>query len=169
MSGRELEGIQHAQDLGKIAPGGHGIGHHQLDVLVRADHKHRAHGGVGLGGAAPGGAGLIGGEHIVEFGDMQIGVGDQGVMHGRAAHIADILEPVVMILDRINAERDDFCVAPREFGLNSGHVAEFGGADRGKVLGVGKQHRPLVADPLVKIDPALGGLGLKIRGLIVDA
>ena len=49
-------------------------------------------------------------------------------------------------------------------GLSVGHVAELGRADRGEVLGVGEEHGPRVADPVVELDRAFGGLGLEVRG-----
>ena len=55
-----------------------------------------------------------------------------------------------------------------ELGLELGHVAELGRADRGEVLGVREQHRPGVADPVVELDRALGGVGLEVGCGVVD-
>jgi hypothetical protein len=63
---------------------------------------------------------------------------------------------------------DDLDAALVELGLDLGHVAELGGADRREVLGVREQHRPFVADPIVKADLAFGRLGREIRDRIVD-
>ena len=72
----------------------------------------------------------------------------------------------MMVLDRVDADADDLDAALVELGLDPGHVAELGGADRGEVLGVREQHRPAVADPLVEADAALGGVGLEVgRGV----
>ena len=65
-----------------------------------------------------------------------------------------------MAVDRIDAEADELGVALGELGLDLGHVAELGGADGGEVLGMGKQDRPLVADPLMEIDRSLRRLSL---------
>ena len=75
----------------------------------------------------------------------------------------------MMVLDRVDADAQDLHAALVELRLDPGHVAELGGADRGEVLGVREQHRPAVADPLVELDPALGRVGLEVRGGIVDA
>ena len=48
------------------------------------------------------------------------------------------------------------------------HGAELGGAHRGEVLRVREQDRPLVADPLVEVDLAFGGLGLEIGCGVAD-
>ena len=60
-------------------------------------------------------------------------------------------------------------VALGEFGLQTGHVAEFGGADGREVLGMGEQNRPAVADPLVEIDCALRGLDCEIGSFGIDS
>ena len=50
-----------------------------------------------------------------------------------------------------------------------GHVAQLCRAHRREVLGVRKQDRPAIADPLVEIDLAQGGFGLEVGGGVVDA
>ncbi len=55
-------------------------------------------------------------------------------------------------------------VAFLELALQPGHRAEFGRADRGEILGVGKQDRVTVADPVVEMNGALCRLGGKIGG-----
>ena len=63
----ELHGVEDAEDLVKVAAGGHRITELQLYLLVRADDEDGADGGVGGRGAAFVGAGLVGGEHVVEL------------------------------------------------------------------------------------------------------
>ena len=63
---------------------------------------------------------------------------------------------------------DDLDVALVELGLELGHVAELGGADRGEVLGVGEQDAPGIAEPLVEPDLALRGVRLEIGRGIAD-
>jgi hypothetical protein len=60
-----------------------------------------------------------------------------------------------MAVDRIDAEPEDLDAAFVELGLDLRHVAELRGAHRREILGVRKQHRPLVADPIVEADIAL--------------
>src|SRR5918994_1864704 len=48
------------------------------------------------------------------------------------------------------------------------HGAEFGGADRGEVLGVAEQDAPGVTEPLVKADAALRGVRFEIRRGLAD-
>jgi hypothetical protein len=73
-----------------------------------------------------------------------------------------------MIFHRIDAEADDLGVALVELRLQPGHVAQLGGADRGKVLRMREQNRPAITDPLVEIDLALGSVGGEVRRLRVD-
>ena len=51
-------------------------------------------------------------------------------------------------------------------GLAGAGVAQLGGADRGVVRRVGKENRPAVADPLVKVDVAFCCLRLEIWSLV---
>ena len=74
-----------------------------------------------------------------------------------------------MAVDRVDAESDQLGVALGELGLDLGHVAKLGGADRGEVLGMGEQDRPLVADPLVEIDRSLRRLSREVGRGVVDA
>ena len=166
---RELDRVDHSQDLVEIAARGHRVAQHQLDLLVGADDEDRAHGLVGRGRAALGGAGLLGRQHIVELGDLKVAVADDGIVDLRALGLLDVGKPSAVAVDRIDAEPDQLGVALGEFGLDLGHVAEFRGADRREVLGMGEQDRPAVADKVVEVDRSLGGLRHKIGRSVVDA
>jgi hypothetical protein len=62
----------------------------------------------------------------------------------------------------------DFHAALFELGIDLRHVAELGGADRGKILRVREQHHPVAADEVVELDLAFGGLGFEIRHRVID-
>src|SRR6266403_4337279 len=64
---------------------------------------------------------------------------------------------------RVDTEADHFGVAFGKLGLKAGHVAELSGAHRREVLRVREQDCPTIADPLVKLNGALRGLGREIR------
>ena len=133
---RQLAGIEQPQHLIEVAAGAHRIGQHGLDLLVRADDEDRAHGGVVRGGAAVrGGAGALG-QHVVGRRHLEVGIADHRVVDGVTLGFLDVLGPFRVIFDRIDAEADDLGVALVELRLQPGHVAQFGGADRGEVLGV---------------------------------
>ena len=74
-----------------------------------------------------------------------------------------------MSVARVDAEADELRAALGELGLDLRHVAELGGADRGEVLRVGKQDRPLVADPLVKTDLAVRRFSAEVGSSVVEA
>src|SRR5262249_27767375 len=52
--------------------------------------------------------------------------------------------------------------------LDLRHIAELGRTDRREVLGMREQHGPGIADPVMKLDLAFGGLSLEIRGRVID-
>jgi hypothetical protein len=74
-----------------------------------------------------------------------------------------------VLFHRVDAQSDNFDVAFLKLALKLGHVAEFGGADRREVFGVGEQDSPRLAKPVMELDPALRGFRLEIRGAIANA
>src|SRR5262249_5329899 len=85
-----------------------------------------------------------------------------GVIGGEALRLLDVVGPALMAGERIDGQADDLDAALVELGLDLGHVAEFGGADWRKVLGMREQHHPFVADPIVEADLAFGGFRCEI-------
>lgn len=69
-----------------------------------------------------------------------------------------------MAADGVGAQAQQLDAALGELGLEAGHLAQLGGADGGEVLGVREEDHPVIADVLVKVDGALGGLGLEVGG-----
>ena len=110
----------------------------------------------------------FGRQHVVELGDLQFRVADHRIVHLVALRLFDVRRPLAVAAHRVDAQSDDLGVALGEFRLQPGHVAEFGGAHRGEVLGMGKQDGPAVADPFVKVDRALRGFGGEVRGCVVN-
>src|SRR5690606_9963601 len=83
--------------------------------------------------------------------------------------LLDVGGPLVVIVDRVDAEADHLDVALVEFGLELGHRAQLGGADRGEVPGVGEEHAPGVAEPLVEADASGGGVGFEVGGAAAES
>ena len=127
--GGELHRIENPQYLVEITAGAHGIDKHQLDLLVGADDEHRAHGRVVCGSAALLSASALGGQHAVELGNLQFGIADHWIVDFVALGLLDVSSPLAVIGYGIDAEPNDFRVPLGKFGLESGHVSEFGGAD----------------------------------------
>jgi hypothetical protein len=165
----ELHGVEDAEDLVEVPAGGHGIAELQLDLLVGTDDENGTDGGVRGRGAAFGGAGLVGGEHVVKLGDLEIDVADHGVIDGVAGDVLDVDGPLGVVLDGIDREADDLGSALGELPFEASHGAELGGADGSKVLGVGEEDCPVIADPLVELDGAVGGVSSKVGGFVVDS
>ena len=169
MLGRELDGIEHAQHFIEVASRAHRVAEHQLDLLVRPDHKDRAHGGIGRGRAALGSVSGVGRQHVIELGDFELRVADHGILHLVALRLFDVRRPLAVVGHRVNAQPDDLGVAFRKFRLQTRHITEFSGAHGSEIFGMGKQDGPAIADPFVEFDGSLRGLGDKVRGSIIDA
>ena len=73
-----------------------------------------------------------------------------------------------MAVDRVDRKPDNLDAALVELGLEAGHGAELGGADRREILGMREQHGPVVADPVVETDLAFSRIGLEIRGGVAN-
>ena len=131
--------------------------------------KHRPHGGVVHRRAPFGGVARVLGQHVEELGDLEFRVADEGVRDGVALGLLDVLQPLAVVGDGIDGEAENLAVPRREIVRQASHVAEFGGADGGEVLGVGEEDRPAVADPVVEADLPLGGGGGEIGHFAVDA
>src|SRR5215831_5454022 len=64
---------------------------------------------------------------------------------------------------------DDLDAAFVELGLDPGHVAELGRANRSEILRMREQHAPGAAHPFMKANAALRGVGFEIRCEMVES
>jgi hypothetical protein len=60
-----------------------------------------------------------------------------------SADVPDVLSPLSVALDRIDAETDDFCPAIGKLLFQASDSAKLCGADGGKVFGVRKEDCPI--------------------------
>ena len=102
--------------------------------------------------------------HVVEVGNLALLVGQDGEFDERARHLVNVLDPALVAAQRVGRQANQLDAALVELGLEACHLAELGGAHGRVVLGVGEQDDPVVADELVEVDGALGGLGLEVGG-----
>src|SRR5215469_1317689 len=165
----ELQRIQHAHDFVKIAPTAHGITEHHLDLLVRANNKYGTHGRIVSGSAAFRAVSGLSRKHVIELCHLKFGVADHRIIDLVPLRLFDIVGPFNVIRHRVDAQADDLAIALSELGLQAGHVTKLGRAYRSEILGVRKQNRPTIPDPLVKIDFALGGFSGKVRSFGIYA
>jgi hypothetical protein len=73
-----------------------------------------------------------------------------------------------MVRYRIDAKTDDLGPTLGELFFQASDGAQFRGAYGSEVFGVREEHSPAIANPLVKVDGALGGFSRKVRRDIVD-
>jgi hypothetical protein len=108
-------------------------------------------------------------DHVVEIGDLVVGVGNQRVVELRALRLLDVLRPAVVRVERVDAHADHLDVALVELGLALGERAQLGGAHRCEVLRVGEEHPPAVAQVVVEVHRALGGLRGEVRRVVAQS
>jgi hypothetical protein len=111
----------------------------------------------------------VGREHVVQLGDFQLLIADERIVHFGALGLLDVNRPAPVVVDGVRAEADHFRVASVEFRFQTGHVAQLRRADGREVLGMRKQNRPFLADPFVKLDGTVGGVGGEVGGFIADS
>src|SRR5262249_23443939 len=96
------------------------------------DDEHRAYRGVVRRRALP--ARRVRMEHVVELGNVEVGIADQRIGDGMPLRFLNVLLPGLVVADRIHAEPDDLRVALVKLRLKAGYVPEFSRADGRKVL-----------------------------------
>src|SRR5256885_1506924 len=148
---------------------GHRIAEQRLDGLVGRDDEYGTHGLIVRRGASGrAGAGRFR-EHLVELGDPELRIADQRIVGRGTGHCLDVIEPARVVFHTVDAQAGDLAVAALEFGLETRHVAELGGAHGREVLRMRDQHAPGAADPLMETDASLGAVRLEIGGDAADA
>mmetsp|Transcript_22483 Transcript_22483/g.58632 ORF Transcript_22483/g.58632 Transcript_22483/m.58632 type:complete len:297 (-) Transcript_22483:32-922(-) len=150
---RELQGVDHAQDLVKVAPRGGGVQQRELELLVGADDEHRAgsHG-------QPGGILLIRINHAKLHGQFPLGVAHNGVIHLGPMRILgglDILDPALVGLGIIAGQRRELDTPAFELRLVGRDGSQLRGAHRSVVRGVAEEDCPGSIDVFVPLDGAL--------------
>jgi hypothetical protein len=175
-----LESINDTENLGGVTASGGGVGHDQTDLLGGVDDEDGADGqshtlGVDVGG-------ILEVDHVVRIGDLALGVGDDGELELGAGDLIDILNPGVVGVGVVGAlkgnssasllamwahityQANELDTTSSELGLELGESTELSGTDGSEVIGVGEEDGPLVADELVEVDRAVGGVGIEVRG-----
>merc|ERR1712080_416227 len=101
--------------------------------------------------------------HVVGKSDLPLLVTNDGEAQLGAGDLIDVLDPAAVALNGVRGQADELGVPLGELGLELGEGTELGGADGSGVLGVREEDDPVVADELVEVDGATGGLGLEVR------
>src|SRR5262252_7899727 len=159
--GRQLDRVHDAQDFVEVAARGRRVSDHRFHLLVRPDEVDRpdgenvAHFRV---------------DHVVEPRYLLFGIRNYWEIERRALRLLDVLGPLLVRIDRVDAQTEDLDATLLEFGFELGHIAEFRGADRSEILRVREEDRPTVADPFVEaFDRAFGSLRAEIRNDFTNA
>src|SRR5436853_4215107 len=105
-------------------------------------------------------------DHVVEFRHLVVGIGNYRKVQRGALCFFDVFCPTLVGIRRVDAEADDLHIALIKFGLQARAFAEFGGAYGREIFGMREEHRPAIANPLMKINWALGSLSSEIRGCV---
>ena len=102
--------------------------------------------------------------HVIGVCDLALLVTDDWEAQLAARDLVDILDPSSVGLDSVGRETDQLDTTLGELGLELSKGSEFGSADGSVILWVGEEDHPFIANELVEVDGALGGLGLEVGG-----
>lgn len=109
-----------------------------------------------------GSVGREGYEHVVGVSDLTVLVANDGEGELGARDLINVLDPSCVRRDGVGGQADQLNAALGELGLELGEGAELGGADGSVIFGVGEEDSPAIADELVEVDWAVGGLSLEV-------
>lgn len=158
--------------------GGSWIGQNQTDGLLRVDDENATN---GKGNAFLVDVGdILVVEHVIGVCDFALLVANDGEPQSAARDLVNVLDPSTrkgksaavqstMQLDIPSVRFDGVCgqtdqldASLCELGLELCESAQLGGTDWSVVLGMGEENSPLIANPVVKINGAIGCFRLKI-------
>ena len=145
-----LKSVDNTEDLGGVTASGGRVGHDQADLLGGVDDEDGTDGQghtlrINIGG-------VLVVDHIVQVGDLALGIGDDGEFEVGAGNFVDVLDPAVVGLDVVGTQTDELDTTLGELRLELGESAELGGANGGKVIRVGEENGPLVTQEGVEVD-----------------
>lgn len=103
-------------------------------------------------------------QHVVEESDLSLLVANDGELQVCTRDLVDVLDPATMAFDGVGRQADELDASSGEFRFEFGESTELGGTDWSVVFWMGEKDDPVVADELVEIDVAGGGLSLEIGG-----
>ena len=107
-------------------------------------------------------------DHAVEVRDLAVVVGDQGEVQLGALGLLDVGGPAGVAVRRVDGQADHLHPAPVELRLQLGDGPKFGRADRRVVLGMGEQHDPGVARPVIEVQRTFGGVLGEVGGRVAE-
>lgn len=157
-----LQAVKDTKDLSSVATSRGRVRQDQTDGLLGVNDEDRADGERNALGVDVGGVLVV--NHVVGKRNLALLVTNDGELQLRAGDLINVLDPALMAVDGVGRETNQLCAALGKLRLELSEGTELGGADGGVVLGVGEEDDPVVADELVEVNGALGGLGLEVGG-----
>src|SRR5690606_8711152 len=115
----ELDGVDGAQYFLEIPAGRHRVGEDELDPLVRADDENRTDRLVVRRSTAFGTVAGGSRQHVVELGDLQLGIPDHRIVDRVAGGGLDVDLPLLVAFHRIHGNTDDLGIALLELTLQA--------------------------------------------------
>lgn len=73
-------------------------------------------------------------DHVVQVGDLALGIGDDGELEVGAGDLVDVLDPGVVGLGAVGTQTDQLDTASSELGLELSKGTKLGGTDGGEVI-----------------------------------
>lgn len=127
-----LESINDTEDLGGVTASGGGVADDQTDLLLGVDNEDGTDGESDALLVDVGGVIVV--NHVVEVGDLALGVGDDGELEVGAGNLVNVLDPLLVGVDVVGTQTDELDTTSSELRLELGEGTELGGTDGGEVI-----------------------------------
>jgi hypothetical protein len=126
-----LEGVNNTEDLRSISSGGSRVGENETDGLLGVDNEDRADGERNALGVDVGSVLVI--NHVVCERDLTLLIANDGERQRGLGDLVDVLDPLVVRLNRVCGESDHLDIAFGKLGLKLGEGTELSRAHGGEV------------------------------------
>jgi len=157
-----LERVDDTEDLGGVAASGGWVGEDETDSLLWVNDEDGTDGESDALLIDVGGILVI--NHVVGKSDLTLLVTNDWELEISSGDLIDVLDPSSVRVNGVGGKTNQLDATLGELWLELGESSELGGADWSVILWVGEEDYPLVADELVEVDWAIGGLSLEVWG-----
>lgn len=103
-------------------------------------------------------------KHVVEEGNLSLLVSNDWELQIAATDVVDILDPAAMALNGVCRQTNQLDTTLCELWLQFCKSTQLGGTDRCVIFRMREEDDPSVADELVEVNGAFGGIGLEVGG-----
>jgi len=155
-----LQAVNDTEDFGRVSAGGGWVGENETDGLLGVDDEYGANGESDSLRVDVGGILVV--NHIVGQSDLPFFITNDWEGEVAAGDLIDILDPSSVGLNGVGGETDQLDTTLGEFWLKLCEGSELGGADWGVILWVREKDDPAIANELVEVDWAVGGVSLEV-------